>query len=161
MDCLNLENIFFTYRIYKFGEYLFKPGGIYFLDITLFWLRYEKTLARRLELNPICTCYNSYSMLVLQMLCLVAKTCKEYIFYIYNRLIGPRSHYKFHKGYQCHHNKRYEKTRDAKSNLEKIPSKRMKNPECPFKLGVKILKVRITYSIWYEIVKSVAFFVDI
>ena len=37
----------------------------------------------------------------------------------------------------------------------------MKNTECPFKLSVKILKVRITYNIWNEMVKSVALFVNI
>ena len=42
--------------LYKPREYIFKPGDIYFLGITLFWLRYEKTLSRPLELNPICTC---------------------------------------------------------------------------------------------------------
>ena len=42
--------------LFKPREYIFKPGDIYFLGITLFWLRYEKTLSRPLELNPICTC---------------------------------------------------------------------------------------------------------
>ena len=26
------------------------------------------------------------------------KTCKKYMFYIYDKLTGPKSHYKFHKG---------------------------------------------------------------
>ena len=36
----------------------------------------------------------------------------------------------FHKEYRYHHNTRYEKARDAKSILEEIRSKRMKNTEC-------------------------------
>ena len=35
----------------------------------------------------------------------------------------------FHKEYRYHHNTRYE-ARDAKSILEEIRSKRMKNTEC-------------------------------
>ena len=59
MAYLNLENIFLlgeyvTWTIFKLGEYKFKSGDIYFLGITLFWLRYEKNLSRPLELNPIC-----------------------------------------------------------------------------------------------------------
>ena len=69
------------------------------------------------------------------------------MFYIYNRLIGPKRYYRFHKGYRCHHDTRYKKTPDAKSTFIKIPSKGVKKTECPFKLGEKTLKLSVTYSI--------------
>ena len=69
------------------------------------------------------------------------------MFDIYNRLIGPKRYYKFHKGYRCHHDTRYKKTPDAKSTFIKIPSKGVKKTECPFKLGEKTLKLSVTYSI--------------
>ena len=42
--------------------------------------------------------------------------------------------------YRCHHDTRYENTRDAKSILEKKPTKRFRNTFCPFQMSIKILK---------------------
>ena len=42
--------------------------------------------------------------------------------------------------YRCHHDTRYENTRDAKSILEKKPTKRFRNTYCPFQMSIKILK---------------------
>ena len=37
----------------------------------------------------------------------------------------------------------------------------MKNTDSLFNVGLKILKVRVAYSIWDEMMKSIAFFTNI
>ena len=108
------------------------------------------------ELKPVCTCYNFLFHIGFINTGTSNKTLVRNIYFI--PIIGGlvQKYYKFHKWYRCHYNTRCEKTRDAKSILKrKAPSKRMNNTECLFKLGVKILKVRVPYNIWNGMVKSV------
>ena len=43
--------------------------------------------------------------------------------------------------FRCHHDTRYEGTRDSKSILEKKPTKRFRNTYCPFQMSIKIPKI--------------------
>ena len=43
--------------------------------------------------------------------------------------------------YRCHHDTRYEKTRDANFVYEKKPFKRFRNTFCPFQISFKVFKV--------------------
>ena len=52
----------------------------------------------------------------------------------------PKSLFKVRSIYRCHHDTRYEKTRDAQVNLWKKPSKRFQNTYCPFQMIFKVLK---------------------
>ena len=51
---------------------------------------------------------------------------------------GPKSDYYLNWFYRCHHNTRYEKTRDVNILTQK-PNKRFKNTNCPFSMNIKLL----------------------
>ena len=58
----------------------------------------------------------------------------------YKKRETEKSMYKVKNTYRCHHDTRYEGTRNAKEVLQKNPFKRFKNTSCPFQTVVKIFK---------------------
>ena len=59
---------------------------------------------------------------------------------LYFRPCAPKSPYNLFRRYRCHHNTRYEATKDTSSLLTEKPSKRMKNTSCPFSMTIKLDK---------------------
>ena len=53
---------------------------------------------------------------------------------------SSKSPYFVFKRYRCHHNTRYEATKDASTLLSQRPLKRMKNTCCPFSMTLKLHK---------------------
>ena len=52
-----------------------------------------------------------------------------------------KSIYKIENIYRCHHDTRYQGTRDTKAVLEQNPFKRFRSTSCPFQVVFKVLKV--------------------
>ena len=57
------------------------------------------------------------------------------------RKCSEKSSYSQWISYRCHHDTRYEKTRNSKEILTKKPMKRFRNTYCPFQMTVKVLKI--------------------
>ena len=64
----------------------------------------------------------------------------------------PKRLYEVRSTYRCHHDTRYEKTRDAKGILSKHPSKRFQNTYCDFQIKFKVYKTGLAPRMKYPCV---------
>ena len=64
----------------------------------------------------------------------------------------PKRLYEVRSTYRCHHDTRYEKTKDAKGILSKHPSKRFQNTYCPFQIKFKVYKTGLAPRMKYPCV---------
>ena len=58
----------------------------------------------------------------------------------FSRATTERSPYQLFKRYRCHHNTRYDGTRETNKVLKNTPAKRMKNTNCPFNMTIRIYR---------------------
>ena len=81
------------------------------------------------EINEFITSYMKFTNETLKIE--LKKKCTEKSIY-FERII-----------YRCHHDTRYEKTRESKTLLTEKPMKRFRNTYCPFQMSIKVLKTCI------------------
>ena len=68
------------------------------------------------------------------------KETNETIKLKYKQKEKPKSIYNIKSTYRCHHDTRYERTREIDTVLDKNPFKRLRNTNCPFQMKFKVLK---------------------
>ena len=62
-----------------------------------------------------------------------------------SKSLTAKSGYEVNKTFRCHHNTRYDGTKDSVRILKEKPAKRFKNTSCPFKMVVKKVKSNVAH----------------
>ena len=126
---LNLENIF-LHKEYTNLENIY----LNFFCMMLLWPSMKKTFSILVQFKPICTSYNFLFHVDLTNSVSSNKTLLRNIYILFTiDWFVQKMITKFIKGLSMPHNTRHEKTRDIKSILEKILSKRIKVTDCRIK----------------------------